>query len=463
MAEHECILCGNRLQTKGNGKVCESCKVAKCSICGAEVHLSGAKLTKYIAEKETVCSRKCSAERTRRRLLESEGVENVAQRGDVRQKLRETRLRDSDETKAKRSASLRISCNNEDVKEKRKATNLERYGVESVLQLDDVHSSGVDAARSIKSKQKRVATVKDRYDVSNTFLLGHPGIDSSIERRFASLLDERNISYEREVRIGQFFYDFVINDVCVEIDPWIWHNATYHPYGSIEDFQCCSPDYHSRKKDNAVDNGYRCIHVFDWDDYGKIADMFIQKECRGAREFDVVEYVDGFDKVNRFLDSYHLQGRCRHVEVAYSLEEGDTIYGVMTFGRARYNSSFDYELLRYCVDPRYAISGGAERLFSHFRKSHYGRLLSYSDNAKFIGGVYPRLGFSKDTDGEPTVHWYNPKDDRHITDALLRQRGADQLLGTSFGKGSSNRDIMIENGFVEIYDCGQSRWSMDIG
>ena len=44
----------------------------------------------------------------------------------------------------------------------------------------------------------------------------------------------------------------------------------------------------------------------------------------------------------------------------------------------------------------------------------------------------------------------------HITDNLLRQRGFDQLFGTSYGKGTSNRELMLEHGFVEIYDAGQS-------
>ena len=47
----------------------------------------------------------------------------------------------------------------------------------------------------------------------------------------------------------------------------------------------------------------------------------------------------------------------------------------------------------------------------------------------------------------------------HITDNLLRQQGFDRLLGDIFGtygKGTSNEELMLEHGFVEIYDCGQA-------
>ena len=42
-----------------------------------------------------------------------------------------------------------------------------------------------------------------------------------------------------------------------------------------------------------------------------------------------------------------------------------------------------------------------------------------------------------------------------ITANLLRQRGYDQLFRTNFGKGASNDELMIEHGWLPVYDCGQ--------
>ena len=50
---------------------------------------------------------------------------------------------------------------------------------------------------------------------------------------------------------------------------------------------------------------------------------------------------------------------------------------------------------------------------------------------------------------------YNMSTNQHITDQLLRQQGADRLIGTSFGKGTNNRDILLSNGFSGVADCGQ--------
>ena len=49
---------------------------------------------------------------------------------------------------------------------------------------------------------------------------------------------------------------------------------------------------------------------------------------------------------------------------------------------------------------------------------------------------------------------------KHFTDNLVRQRGIDQLLGTNYGKGTSNEELLRENGFVEIYDAGQSTFTI---
>ena len=56
-------------------------------------------------------------------------------------------------------------------------------------------------------------------------------------------------------------------------------------------------------------------------------------------------------------------------------------------------------------------------------------------------------------DTKPNNIW--SKGRRKITDNLLRQRGYDQLFNTSFGKGTSNEELMIKDNWLPVYDCGQ--------
>jgi len=38
---------------------------------------------------------------------------------------------------------------------------------------------------------------------------------------------------------------------------------------------------------------------------------------------------------------------------------------------------------------------------------------------------------------------------------LLRQHGADRLIGTHDGKCTNNEEIMLREGWLPVYDCGQ--------
>lgn len=130
----------------------------------------------------------------------------------------------------------------------------------------------------------------------------------------------------------------------------------------------------------------------------------------------------------------------------------------MTFGKPRYNKNFNWELLRLCSHKDYIIIGGSNKLFGYFLKNNDGSIISYCDNSKFNGDVYLKLGFSLRDFGKPKKHWYNISKNIHITDNLLLQLGFDKLFKTNYGKGTSNEMLMIEHGFLYVYDCGQSSY-----
>lgn len=454
-----CKLCGNEFDGGRTARYCPDCKKVTCPVCGKEFEPGPAQFSKYVKQGWLTCGNgKCRAEMTKRNLMEREGIENVSQRSDVKEKIRETRLNDSDETKAKRSAALSDSCSKKEVIAARARTNMEKTGYEWPLQNPNVRVKAIEASRSDSAKAKRAETNFERYGVSNPYQLHRATAGSSkVELHFGKMLADMGIGYDVEVPVGGRYFDFRVGNTLVEINPWIWHNATFHPFSPDLSLDCCRPDYHLSKTRIASDAGYRLIHVFDWDDQRKVVELLAPKTSIGARKLRL-ERIDDYGTVARFLNSHHLQGATRSAMVSYGLLRGDDIVSVMTFGRSRFNKNFDYEMLRYCTKPGVAVSGGAERLFSAFVREYDGSIVSYSDNAKFDGLVYERLGFSLESEGVPTVHWYNPKTERHITDSLLRARGVDQLLGTSYGKGARNDELMLKEGFVEIYDCGQSRW-----
>ena len=324
------------------------------------------------------------------------------------------------ETRAKNSGSVEASYR--DALEKQKQTMLERYGTECILN---------DASLVTHRKKK----------------MTEPNI------RFAKLLEKSRIPYEQEFVVGTKSYDFKINDTLVEIDPTPTHNSYHLPYPPYNGLDI---NYHSLKTKLAIDNNYRCIHVWDWDNLDKIISLLQSREKIYARSCEVK--IISKDEAKDLCSKYHLQDYAKS-SVHIGLFSNEKLVSVMTFDRPRYNKNYQWELIRFCSSC--AVVGGSEKLFKFFIDNYLPiSVISYCDLSKFTGNTYEKLNFKRESVSQGR-HWYNIKTGVHITDNLLRQRGFDQLLGDTygcFGKGTSNEELMYINGFVDIYDCGQARY-----
>ena len=280
-------------------------------------------------------------------------------------------------------------------------------------------------------------------------------VHSSYNDAFANLLEEYNINYEREFSISRYSYDFKVGNILIEINPFATHNSTWSPFGNAPK----DKNYHQDKTKIVIENGYRCINVWDWDNIDKIVSLLLPKEKIYARKCHI-KLIDDVSVVDSFLNIYHLQETCKGQLICLGLYFENKLVQLMTFGKPRYNKNYEYELLRLCSDSNYIIVGGAEKLFKYFISNYFPKsIISYCDNSKFSGDVYYRLGMSLSKYGTPSAHWYSPELNKHITDNLLRQQGFDRLLGKdfgSFGKNTDNEELMIFHGFVKIFDCGQS-------
>lgn len=354
----------------------------------------------------------------------------------------------------------------EEYKNRLRETNLEKYGVSCVFELNSVKEKikktclekyGVEYSSSSSEIRERVReTCLNKYGVSSACMLPQCKLgfsnDSQPNKDFAKLLEDSNIEYEREFPLDKYSYDFKVGNILIEIDPTSTHNSTWGIFGN----DGIDKHYHQNKSKVALDNGYKCIHIFDWDDKNKIINLLLRNTKSYARKCNVD--VVNIKNTNEFLNKYHIQGTCKGQKISIGLYEGSELVSLMTFGKPRYNHKYEYELLRYCSSKN--IVGGANKIFTEFlNKYNPSSIISYCDMSKFKGDVYDKLGFMLDKNNiEPSKHWYNLKTHIHITDNLLRQCGYDQLFGTSYGKGTSNDELMLNNGFVEIYDCGQSSY-----
>lgn len=329
--------------------------------------------------------------------------------------------------------------------ERWKQSNINKYGVPFLLQ-------------SPEFIQKVSETVMKKYGVP--FYCMHENCRSAqgsqpskIAKMFADKLSEvTGREVEFEYAIGRRSFDIRLKDsnILIEIDPSYTHSTL-----NVEKFGSIKLTYHRDKSKTAEEAGFRCVHVFDWDDETKIINMFLPKQRIFARKCKLSSINQS--TADEFLNKYHLQGTCKGQIYCYGLYYENELVEIITFGKSRYNKNFEWELLRLCTASKLEVVGGASRLFNKFVSDvNPNSIVSYCDKSKFNGQVYLTLGFELGHPGTPSKHW--SKNKKHITDNLLRQRGYDQLFGTNYGKGTSNEQLMLDNKWLPVYDCGQARF-----
>mgnify|MGYP003292496137 CR=1 FL=1 len=390
-------------------------------------------------------------------MLERYGVTSYSKTQDYKEKARNTYFvktgyyspSQNPEVKEKKLLKYRSKLFDEkkQIVEKTKATLTERYGEDYAKKRAEL-----SAETCIKKYGMKSILLPSVREASRSIV-------SKPNRRFASLLHDKGIESTFEFPLARFSYDLKVGNTLIEINPTVTHFSTNT---TVWHYKPKSPTYHAEKTQIAKENGYRCIHIWDWDDEEKVIELISPKERVYARRLQLKEV--SVEECKVFLYKYHLQNSCNGQYIRLGLYEDDELLEVMTFGKSRYNKKYEYELLRLCTKAGYSIIGGAERLFKYFLDTYKPKsVISYCDNAKFTGEVYTKLGMKLKSIGSPSRHWINVFTGRHITDNLLRQRGYSQLhKDTTHKKGESNELLMLEDGYLEMYDCGQSVYTLEL-
>lgn len=403
----KCEICGEEfIPSSGCQKVCSKQHTRPCVICGKPIpwlHKNDEKVT---------CSDKCLDIYLKKRNLERYGVDHPMKLPEVRAKQQKTMEERYGVKHALQSKALITKAEN---------SNLERYGTPYFCTTDKCRDNLTENCNAI----------------------------SKINQSFAKRLDDLGLTTTFEYKLDNKYFDIAIEDtnILVEIDPTYTHSA-------VPTHMCPGLDryYHRDKSKLAECHDKHCIHIFDWDDWDQIIPILLPKTKLYARKCAIYRIKPQVG--DKFLEENHLQGTCRGQMLYLGLVYEDELVQLMTFGKSRYNKNYDIELLRLCTKQGISVIGGASKLFKYATKMYeLSSIISYCDAAKFDGTVYTKIGMKYHHATPPQEIWSKRSD--KITANLLRQRGFDQLFGTNYGKGTDNNELMIEHGWLPVYDCGQ--------
>ena len=318
--------------------------IVNCAHCGKEFKLSDDQLTEYNKDntKKFYCSRSCIASDHLVKKVNYEKRANTMK----------TLLEDKEYVKDRTMRTQQ--------------TNLEKYGVINVLQLDENQKRARQSKlekygdENYNNREKSAKTYYEHYGKGGHYT---PKI-SKINKKLSNLFECDTFNYN---------YDLKKGNILIEIDPTFTHNCCenklYEKYGGL------SIDYHYKKSYVANEVGFNCIHVFDWDDIDKIKYLLQDKQTLYARNLELKE-VSVEDTVE-FLNKYHLQDSCKGQSIRLGLYKEEELVEVMTFGIPRYNKNYEWELLRLCTKAEYKVVGGAERLFKHFIEKYEPEIFDY--------------------------------------------------------------------------------------
>jgi hypothetical protein len=178
--------------------------------------------------------------------------------------------------------------------------------------------------------------------------------------------------------------------------------------------------------------------------FGVFAEKINGRDCK----FEIIS-----KKVaDEFLVRTHLQGKCTsslHCGLFYK----DELVACMTFGRRKITrGKSKFELLRFSTKLNTQVHGGASKLFKH-ALGHINEdvITTYSDKRYGSKTFYEQLGFKLIRETPP--NYFYTKNCIQLEGRIKYQKKKLKKFD-SYDDNKTETQIMMEEGYRKIYDCG---------
>jgi len=272
------------------------------------------------------------------------------------------------------------------------------------------------------------------------------------------LPDEKIIYNDRTVLSGKEIDIFLPDrNIGLEFNGLYWHSTDENTH-----------DYHIlHKMQFAFKNGVRLITIFE-NEWLYSQDIVKSRLSHILHKTDNVIYARKtnikevpYNVCKEFLDKNHIQGNVNS-SIRLGLYYGDKLISIMTFNKSRFDDSAEYELLRFCNILNMSVVGGSSKLLKYFINEYNPKsIVSYSDRRWNTGKLYKTLGFKYIHSSKPNYFYIESGSTQLLNRFNFQKYKLNDLL-KNYDSSISEFQNMKNNGYRRIYDCGSSKWILNI-
>lgn len=436
-------------------------------------------------KKENYFSRKyghstyLQSENIKQSMIEKWGVDNPFKSKEIQEKISQTNFQ---------KYGNKCPLLSKEIIEKTKKTNIEKWGVDHYSKTEDWKNKikSINDSRYIDSLY-----LPDNYQFISkqgfNNIIKHNDCNNQFEIQTQLIRLRKNCNVEickHCNKVNHFaennLYEYITNIYSgevirtyrdgLEIDVYLpalkigfefnglyWHSELFKDI-----------DYHKNKTIFFERKGIKIIHIWedDWIEKRDIIESIIKSNLGivgtnvYARKCTFTQISDSSCK--KFLNDNHIQGWCVS-RYRFALLFNGEIVSILTVGKERLNlgkggrkCESQLEILRFCNKLNTKVIGGFSKLFNNLSEIvEFKKMTTYSDSSIFTGDVYKKNGFDFVGQTKPGYHY--------IIKGSRRNRfnfNKTKLIEMGFDRNKTESQIMFDNNFYRIYDCGNYKFEI---
>jgi hypothetical protein len=381
--------------------------------------------------------------------------------------------------KIQKSAIERFEVKKDSILEKRRKTNLEKYGRATNKQIH-ISQESLHLMKDLEwlryqhfELKKSCGQIAKELGISATPILNFfAENDISAIRHSTSSIEQEVIEYLQSITdasieqsnrtiLNNKEIDIFVPDknLAIEINGIYWHCEEKGK----------SKKYHLDKTIECEKSHIHLIQIYDSEWLDPVKHDIVKSKLNHllgrsikipARKCQVKEIDNKL--YQSFVERNHLQGFIAS-GIKIGLFYQDQLVSAAGFGKSRFNKQFQFELLRYCSEKYHTVVGGLSKILAYFDRlvGNVG-VISYADRRwtnSINGNLYQNSGFELIGQSDPNYKYFHLNNPGLL---LSRNQFQKHLLAEKlsiFDPDLSEYQNMSLNRYYRIWDCGNLIYS----